>query len=107
MLVTLEGMVVFIQPLINVLDDVSIIALQLSRESYTAFPESTIMEFKPEQRAKALLPMLVTLLGMKMEVSPWQLEKASFPMLVTPSGMVMAVRDVQLWKAFSPISFTS
>ena len=46
---TLLGMVVFLQPVINVLDDVSIMALQLSRESYTALPLSTLIEVRPEQ----------------------------------------------------------
>ena len=46
MLVTLFGMVVFIHPAINVFVAVSIIALQLLRESYTMFPDSTIMEVR-------------------------------------------------------------
>ena len=43
MLVTLLGIVVFLHPVINVLDDVSIIALQLLRESNLVFPSSTTM----------------------------------------------------------------
>ena len=53
MLVTLLGIVVFLQPVINVLVKVAIIALQLSRESYTVFPDSTIIDSKPLQSSKA------------------------------------------------------
>ena len=49
MLVTLLGMIVFLQPAISVLDVVSIIALQLSRESYFVFLDSTLIEVKPVQ----------------------------------------------------------
>ena len=48
-LVTLLGMVVFIHPYSSVLLDVSIIALQLFRESKFGLPASTMMEVKPEQ----------------------------------------------------------
>ena len=59
--VTLLGIVVFLHPAINVLDDVSIIALQLLRESYLVFPSSTTMDFRPMQSMKVLTPMLATL----------------------------------------------
>lgn len=49
MFVTLLGITVFLQPAIRVLVIVSMIALQLSRESYTLFPSSTDMDVKPEQ----------------------------------------------------------
>ena len=45
-LVTLFGMTVFLHPAIMVLDAVSIIALQLSRESYLGLPLSTLMEVR-------------------------------------------------------------
>ena len=64
MLVTVLGMMVFLQPATKVLVAVSIIALQLSRLSYIVFPASTTMEVKEEQPMKAELPILVTpLLG--------------------------------------------
>ena len=66
MLVILSGITVFLQPVINVFVDVSIIALQLSRESYTIFPDSTIIDSKSIQPEKAPLPMLLTLLGIVM-----------------------------------------
>ena len=51
--VTELGMVVFLQPTINLFVDVSIIALQLSRESYVPLFLSTTTEVSPEQLAKA------------------------------------------------------
>ena len=49
MLVTDEGMVVVLQPATRVLLAVSIMALQLLRESYFVFPASTLMLVKPVQ----------------------------------------------------------
>ena len=95
MQVTLLGMIVFMHPLINVFVAVFIMALQLSRESYFVFPNSTLIDVKPLQPAKALSPMLVTLSGMVMEVRALQLLKASIPMLVTLFGMVTEVRPLQ------------
>ena len=48
------GMVVDLHPAISVLVAVSIMALQLSRESYFGFPELTIMLVKPLQPRNAL-----------------------------------------------------
>ena len=47
--VTLLGMVVFFAPLINVFVAVSIMALQLPRESYFVLPASTLNEVRPLQ----------------------------------------------------------
>ena len=44
MLITPEGMTVLLQPFISVLVLVSIIALQLLRESYVVFPLATVIE---------------------------------------------------------------
>ena len=68
MLVTLEGMIVFLHPAISVFELFSMIALQFSRESYFVFPFSTFIEVRPEQPANAKPSMLVTLEGMVMEV---------------------------------------
>ena len=46
MAVTVDGITVLLQPAISVFDDVSMIALQLSRESYVVFPSSTIIEIR-------------------------------------------------------------
>ena len=51
--VTLLGMTVFLHPIINLLFDVFIIALQLLRESYFSLPLSTFMEIRPMQPLKA------------------------------------------------------
>ena len=71
-LVTLLGIVVFLQPAMRVLVAVLIIALQFSRLSYVEFLLSTTMEVKEEQSPKAELPMLVTLLGIVTEVKEEQ-----------------------------------
>jgi len=72
MAVTEFGIIVFLQPATNLFVAVSIIALQLSRESYVALFLSTITEVSPEQPIKATLLMSVTELGMVTEVSPEQ-----------------------------------
>ena len=54
--VTLSGIIVVAQPTINLLVEVSIIALQLFLESYTLFPSSTIIEVKEIQRIKKCSP---------------------------------------------------
>ena len=74
MFVTLFGIIVFLQPKTKVLVVVSIMALQLSRESYTAFPEATLIEAKLSQPRNAISPMLVTLFPIVTEVRPEQLE---------------------------------
>ena len=73
MVVTLLGMIVLRQANISVFVSVSIIPLQLSRESYFGFFDSTLMEVRPVQPEKAEPSMLVTLAGMVMEVRLVQL----------------------------------
>ena len=92
MAVTDLGIIVFWQPVINVLLAVSIIALQFSRESYTVFPSSTMIDVKLEQRQNALPSMEVTELGMVTLVRPLQPRNAMQPMEVTELGMVTLVR---------------
>ena len=71
--VTELGMVVFLQPASKVFVAVSIIALQLSLESYLELPLSTtIIDSKPLQPEKAYLPMEVTELPMITLVNPLQ-----------------------------------
>ena len=71
--VTELGMYVFMQPVINVLLAVSMMALQLSRESYFALPLTTVILVSPLQYENAKLPIEVTELGMVTLVSPLQL----------------------------------
>ena len=68
MLVTELGMVVDWHPAISVLEAVSIMALQFSRESYIVLLLSTTIEVREEQPANAHSPMLVTEVGMVTEV---------------------------------------
>ena len=72
MVVTEEGIMVALQPSTSVLLAVSMIALQLSRESYFVLPAATLMLVRPMQPANAPLPMVVTELGMVMLVRPVQ-----------------------------------
>ena len=95
MLVTLLGMVVFLQPAISVFVAVSIIALQPLRLSYTVLPLSTFMLARLRQSLNAWYPMLVTLFGMVMLARLVQLVNAWYPMLVTLFGIVMLARPVQ------------
>ena len=95
MLVTELGMVVDWHPAIRVLEAVSIMALQFSRELYIVLPLSTTMEVSEEQPANASSPMLVTEVGMVTEVREEQPRNADSPMLVTELGMVTEVRDEQ------------
>ena len=88
MLVTDEGMVVVLQPATRVLLAVSIIALQLLRESYFVLRASTLMLVKPVQPENAELPMLVTDEGMVMLVKPLQSLNAFSPMLCTSSPSI-------------------
>jgi hypothetical protein len=53
MVVTEFGMMVFLHPAINLLEAVSIMALQLFRESYMLLPDLTVMLVKPEQPENA------------------------------------------------------
>ena len=72
MFVTLLGIIVLQHPSNRLFVSDSIIALQLSRESYIELLSSTIIEVRPLQEPNALLPMLVTLLGIDIEVRPEQ-----------------------------------
>ena len=92
-LVTLLGIVVFLQPLISVLVAVSITALQLLRLSYITFPCSTTIEAIESHPLKAPSPIFITLLGIVTEVKEEQLKKAEVPMLVTLLGIVTEVRE--------------
>ena len=72
-LVMLLGIVEFLHPLIIVFDCVSIIALQLLRESYVLFPPSTDIDVRLLHPLKEPASMLSTLLGITMEIKLLQL----------------------------------
>ena len=69
--VTVLGMIVFLHPVIRVFDAVSIIALQLLRESYFTFPLSTLMLIK-SQHSNAWSQIDVTEFGIVIFVRPSQ-----------------------------------
>ena len=106
MLVTSSGITVFEQPANREFVAVSMMALQLERESYTLLSSATVIEVKPLQRLKTALPRLVTLLGICKEVNPSHNLNARTPIVVTPSGMVIEVKLLQAQKAASPILVT-
>ena len=103
---TLLGIMVFLHPIISVLLLVSMIALQLSRESYFVLPFSITIEVKPVQPRNAASPMDVTLLGMVIEVKPLHSWNAKFPIDVTLLGMVIEVKPEQPSNAELPIDIT-
>ena len=74
--VTLLGIMVFFVPMIKEFVAVSIMALQLPRESYFVLPASTLNEVRPLHQPKAPLLMDVTLLGIVTEVKPLHFSKA-------------------------------
>ena len=63
MAVTVLGMTVHLQPTINVLVDVSMMALHPSRESNFGLPLSTMMLDRPRLLKKASSTMVVIVLG--------------------------------------------
>lgn len=94
--VTLSGMVDFLHPIKSVLVLVSMIALQLSRESYLGLPGITTIDSRPLHPSKAELLMLITLSGMVIDIKALQPVKAELSMLVTLSVMVIEVRLLHL-----------
>ena len=94
-LVTLGGIIVFAHPAINLLVFVSIMALQLLRESYSGFLSATIMDIRASQPAKTDFPILVTPWGIAMDIRLLQHAKAYSSIFVTLSGRIMDVRAVQ------------
>ena len=106
MAVTELGMFVSLHPRINVFDAVSIIALQLSRESKTLFPLSTLMLVSPVQPLKAYSLIDMTEVPMVTLVNPVQLENTYLAIEVSELGMVTFVRLLQSENAFSPIEVT-
>ena len=91
MLFTVLGIVLTLNPINNTSVAFSMMALQLSRESYVEFPASIVTLLNPLQPEKAQPWMFVTLAGMEMEISPL-FEKALEPMLVTLLGIVVPLQ---------------
>ena len=87
--VTELGMVVFLQPVTKMLVSVSMIALQLSRESYLELPASTTMLASSSQPLNALLLIEVIVLGIVTEVKTLLEANAQSPIDVTVWGIVV------------------
>lgn len=104
--VTELGMTVFIQPEISVLLAVSMMALQLPRESYLGLLPATVILVRAMQPEKGLSPMEVTELGMSMLVKPLQPENADQPIEVTELGIVMLVRSLHPKNVKEPMDVT-
>ena len=85
---------------------VSIIALQLSRESYLMLLSSTLILAIPLQLEKAPYPMVVTELGIVILVKLEQPLKALPSTEVTELGMVTEARLLQPIKAYWSIEVT-
>jgi len=106
MLVTLFGMVVVLQPFINVFVAVSIIQLLPFPELYAVFPSSTSILVNLLQERNALSPMLVTLFPIVILVNQVQEENADSPMLVTLFGISILVNQTHKQNAELPILVT-
>ena len=100
------GIIVFLQPAIKAFVLVSIMALELSRESKVVFSLFMTILFNLEQRINASLPIEFTELPMATEVSLEQSKNALLPISVTEFGMVTEVNPSQSKNASSPISVT-
>ena len=97
--VTELGIIVFLHPKISVFVAVSIIALQLSRESYLLLPLSTVIDVKLGQATKNALPIEVTELEIAIEVKLEQPRNARLPIEVTELGIFIEVKPWQSEKA--------
>ena len=74
---------------------VSITQLQLSRESYFEFPDSTTIDVKLLHWENTEILMLVTQLGIEILVKPLHQQNADAPILVTLLGIVIFVKPLQ------------
>lgn len=104
-IVTSWGITVFLHPRIILFVYVSIIALQLPRESYLAFFSSTRIDSKAPTEEKAKSPICKTDLGI---VSDFKLmyENAPLPIVIIPSDKVKSERLTQSANASLPIVVT-
>ena len=84
MAITEFGMLMFLHPHLNVLEDVSITALQLLRESYTLFLLSTMIVFKLLQPEKIQSPIVETFCGIIIDIRFIQSLNASSGIVVSP-----------------------
>ncbi len=90
----------------SVFDSFSIIALQLSRESYFLLSLATVILVNLVQPENIPAPMLLTELHRVKVSKPVHSRKAYEPMVVNELGVVILVNPVQPQKAYSPIFVT-
>ena len=95
MLLTLLGIIVFLQPKMRVFVDVSIIALQLLRESYFVLPEAMIIEVRQAQLLIIPYPISVTFLPKLRDFNEVQPSNILLPIFVTLSGIMIFVKLLQ------------
>ena len=93
--VTPSGIEVPLQPKSRVLVAVSIMALQLERESYTGLSDATFMVVRAILCSNNTLPIFSTPLPMFTEAKEEQLMNAPSPNSFTELGMVMEVKASQ------------
>ena len=106
--VTLLGIIVFLQPAINVFVAVSMMALQSLRESYFVLPLSTLMEVRQLQPENADPSMDITLLGISIEVKLLQPQKAVPSKDVTLLGIIVFLQPaIKVFVAVSMIALQS
>ena len=105
-LVTDSGITVLRHPTIKAFVSLFMTALQLSLQSYTRFPFSTIIDFILSQPENAPASILLTDFGILTEERPEQPQKASSFMVITLFGIVTEVISSQDPKANSPMVVT-
>ena len=96
MFVTLFGIVLLLQPCISVFEELSMIALQSSRLSYTVLSLATVIFSSDVQPLNAEAPILATLLPIDMLARFVHPLKALLPMFATLSPITTFVSPVQL-----------
>ena len=104
--VTLLGMTVDPQTISSSLVAVLMIALQLSRESYTGLSGLTTIDSNEEQPLNASYPTEVTLSGITIDSNEEQPMNALYPIEVTLSGITIDSNEEQPLNASYPISVT-
>lgn len=104
--VTEVGIMVPLHPINRVFDVVSIMALQLSRESKIGFPSSTDNEVRFMHPEKTYFPMVFTELGIVTDLKPIQSQKALSFIVITLLGIVITDKLEQPQNIFLPIVIT-
>ena len=105
MAVTVLRIIVFWHPTTSVFVAVSMMALQLFRESYTVLPSATVICSMSGHEPKAFLPIKVTEDGISNDVREVDI-KASYPMKATALPNATDASDEQFQNAVEPMVVT-